>query len=48
VSPRTRAKASWFLRRVVGAPAKAYLRTASRTHKSQVVRKAAADVLRRF
>ena len=47
-SPRTRAKASWFLRKVVGAPAKAHLRIAAKRHKSAVVRKNAAAVLRRF
>jgi serine/threonine-protein kinase len=47
-SPRTSAKASWFLRKLVGAPAKAYLRTAAKRHKSPTVRKNAAAVLRRF
>jgi eukaryotic-like serine/threonine-protein kinase len=47
-SPRTRGKASWFLRKVVGAPARAHLSAASKRHKSVVVRKQAAAVLRRF
>jgi tetratricopeptide (TPR) repeat protein len=47
-SPRTRTKASWFLRKIVGAPAKAHLRTAAKHHKSPAVRKYAAAVLRRF
>jgi hypothetical protein len=47
-SPRTRGKASWFLRKVVGAPARAHLAAASKRHKSLVVRKQAAAVLRRF
>ncbi len=47
-SPRTRAKASWFLRKIVGAPAKAHLRVAAKRHKSAAVRKNAAAVLRRF
>jgi hypothetical protein len=47
-SPRTRGKASWFLRKVVGAPARAHLAAAAKRHKSVVVRKQAAAVLRRF
>ena len=47
-SPRTRAKASWFLRKVVGAAAKAHLRTAAKRHKSVAVRRQAGGVLRRF
>jgi serine/threonine-protein kinase len=47
-SPRTRGHASWFLRKVVGAPARAHLAAASKRHKSVVVRKQAAAVLRRF
>jgi hypothetical protein len=47
-SPRTRGHASWFLRKLVGAPAKAHLRVAAKRHKSAAVRKQAAAVLRRF
>jgi serine/threonine-protein kinase len=47
-SPRTRGHASWFLRKVVGAPAKAHLKVAAKRHKSVAVRKQAAAVLRRF
>jgi eukaryotic-like serine/threonine-protein kinase len=47
-SPRTSAKASWFLRKLVGAPAKVHLRAAAKKHKSPTVRKNAAAVLRRF
>ncbi|HUQ02195.1 MAG TPA: serine/threonine-protein kinase [Kofleriaceae bacterium] len=47
-SPRTRGQASWFLRKTVGAPAKAHLRTAAKRHKSVAVRKQSAAVLRRF
>ncbi|MBZ0238344.1 MAG: hypothetical protein K8M05_38890, partial [Deltaproteobacteria bacterium] len=47
-SPRTRGHASWFLRKVIGSPAKAHLKVAAKRHKSAAVRKHAAAVLRRF
>jgi hypothetical protein len=47
-SPRTRGQASWFLRKIVGAPAKAHLKSAAKRHKSVAVRKQSAAVLRRF
>ena len=47
-SPRTRGQASWFLRKVIGSPAKAHLKVAAKRHKSAAVRKQAAAVLRRF
>lgn len=47
-SSLTRAKASYFLRTTIGAPARKHLEHAARHHKSPVVRKHAAAVRKRM
>ncbi|MBK9035143.1 MAG: hypothetical protein IPL61_28410 [Myxococcales bacterium] len=47
-SPKTRGKASWFLRTIIGAPARRYLKPAARSHKSASVRRAAAYLLKKI
>jgi hypothetical protein len=45
-SAKTRGKASWFLKRVVGKWAKPYLRTAARSNPNKNIRSAAKSLLR--
>ena len=46
-SPKTSARASWFLRKVIGAGSRSYLKTAAKRHPSPTVRRRAAAVLKR-
>ncbi len=46
--PKTRGKATFLLTKTIGAGAKGYVRTASRTHADPSVRKAAQDLLKRW
>ncbi len=46
-SSKTRTKASWFLRKVIGAPARRHLQAAARRHASSDVRRRAAALLKR-
>ena len=46
-STKTRAKASWFLRKIIGAPARRHLQTAAKRHPNPTVRRHAAAILKR-
>jgi len=47
-SGKTRAKATWFLRSLIGSPARRYLQAAAKHHASAEVRRRSAVVLKRL